>query len=108
VDARELFEQLIHAPPDATRYVLRLYITGMSPRSTAAVAAIKHVCEEHLPGQYQLDVIDLYRDPAQAQSEQIVAAPTLVKQDPPPERRLVGNLSDHLRVLRGLNLAPHP
>lgn len=101
---RELFEQLTR-PAVPERYVLRLYVTGMSPRSTAAVAAIKHVCEEHLPGSYELEVVDLYRSPELARREQVVAAPTLVKSEPAPERRLIGNLSDHLRLLRGLGLS---
>lgn len=100
---RELFEQLT-SPPVKDRYVLRLYVTGMSPRSTAAVAAVKHVCEEHLPGHYELEVVDLYQAPDRARREQVVAAPTLVKSEPAPERRLIGNLSDHLRLLRGLGL----
>jgi len=102
--ARELFEQLTR-PAVAERYVLRLFVTGMSPRSTAAVAAVKHVCEEHLPGSYELEVVDLYRSPELARREQVVAAPTLVKSEPAPERRLIGNLSDHLRLLRGLGLS---
>lgn len=97
--------ELLVKPPRPEQYVLRLYVAGMSPRSTAAVAAVKSVCEEHLAGRYDLEVIDLYRSPERAQPEQVVAAPTLVKHRPPPERRLVGNLSDLPRVLRGLSLA---
>jgi len=104
VNANDRFELLI--TPDApVHYMLKLFVAGMSPRSTAAVATVKAVCEEHLAGRYDLEVVDLYRTPERAADEQVVAAPTLVKSAPHPERRLVGNLSDLPRVLRGLNLA---
>ena len=86
------------------RYVLRLYVTGMTPRSTEAFAAIKAVCEEHLQGRYDLEVIDIYQHPKLAKDEQIIAVPTLVKKLPAPLRRLIGNLSDTERVLLGLDL----
>ena len=85
-------------------YLLRLYVTGMTPRSTAAVARIKSICEEHLQGHYILEVIDVYQQPELARKEQIIATPTLVKHLPLPLRRLVGDLSDIQRVLSGLNL----
>jgi circadian clock protein KaiB len=105
VNTTDRFEVLStqHVP---VRYLLRLYVTGMTPRSTAAVATVKAICEEHLRGRYELEIVDLYRTPERAQNEQIVAVPTLVKEQPHPERRLVGNLSDLPRVLRGLSLAP--
>jgi circadian clock protein KaiB len=90
--------------PGAQCYVLRLYITGLTPRSTQATEAIKAVCEEHLAGRYDLEVIDIYQQPWLARAEQIVAAPTLVKQLPLPKRRLIGDMRDKKRVLRGLNL----
>lgn len=95
-----------HALEDArdARYVLRLYVTGMTPRSTQAVATIKAVCEEHLAGRYDLEVIDIYQHPVLARDEQIIAAPTLVKKLPAPLRRLIGDLSDTERVLLGLDL----
>src|SRR5215510_4528944 len=74
-------------------YVLRLYITGMTPRSTEAFSKIKAICEKHLHGRYDLEVIDIYQHPTVARDEQIIAAPTLVKRLPAPLRRLVGNLS---------------
>lgn len=86
------------------RYLLRLYITGMTPRSTEALASIKAICEEHLQGQYDLEVIDIYQHPQLAKDEQIIAAPTLVKQLPAPLRRLIGDLSNTERVLLGLDL----
>ena len=102
--ATDRFELLV--TPEATvHYMLKLFVAGMSPRSTAAVATVKAICEEHLKGRYDLEVVDLYRAPERATEEQVVAAPTLVKSAPHPARRLVGNLSDLPRVLRGLNLA---
>ena len=85
-------------------YVLRLYVSGMTPRSTAAFASIKSICEKHLQGRYDLEVIDIYQQPSLARDEQIIVAPTLVKRLPSPQRRLVGNLSQEDRVLVGLGL----
>jgi circadian clock protein KaiB len=90
--------------PDRARYLLRLFVTGMTPRSTDAIARIKAICEEHLNGQYDLEVIDIYQQPDAAKLEQIVATPTLIKKLPLPLRRLVGDLSDKQRVLLGLNI----
>ncbi len=97
------FDRRADQAPDE-RYVLRLYITGMAPRSTQAIANIRAFCEEHLPGRYDLEIIDLYQQPESAQDAQVVAAPTLVKELPLPERRLIGDLSDKQRVLAGLDL----
>lgn len=83
---------------------LRLFVSGMTPRSTDAIARIKAICEEHLVGCYELEVIDIYQHPAVARDEQIVATPTLIKRLPPPPRRLVGDLSDTTRVLLGLDI----
>lgn len=96
-------EHSLDNTPEA-QYVLRLYVTGMTPRSTQAVATIKSVCEEHLAGRYDLEVIDIYQNPVLARDEQIIAAPTLVKKLPAPLRRLIGDLSDTERVLLGLDL----
>jgi circadian clock protein KaiB len=90
------------------RYVLRLYITGMTARSAQAVATIKSICEEHLEGRYDLEVIDIYQHPQLAADEQIVAAPTLVKHLPEPLRRFIGDLSNEERVLLGLDLRRRP
>jgi circadian clock protein KaiB len=92
--------------PAAERYVLRLYVTGTTPRSMHAIANIKEICEEHLQGRYDLQVIDLYQQPALAQGEQILAVPTLIKKLPVPLRRLIGDLSDSERILIGLDLRP--
>jgi circadian clock protein KaiB len=88
------------------RYVLRLYVTGLTPNSTRAIANIKALCETHLEGRYDLRIIDIYQKPALAKGEQIIAAPTLIKKLPLPLRRLVGDLSKEDRVLFGLDLRP--
>ena len=85
-------------------YVLRLYVTGMTPRSTRAVENVRAICEEHLRGRYDLEVIDIYQQPTVAIREQIVAAPTLVKKLPLPLRRIIGDLSGNERVLLGLDI----
>jgi circadian clock protein KaiB len=97
------FERLV-VERSAERYVLRLYVTGMTPRSTDAVAMIKGMCEDLLSGNYDLEVVDVYQDPTRASAEQIIAAPTLVKQRPLPERRLIGNLTNRERVVQALRL----
>ena len=86
------------------RYVLRLYVTGMTPRSARAIASIRALCEEHLQGRYSLQVVDIYQHPQQTREEQIIAAPTLIKRLPLPLRRMVGDLSNRERVLFGLDL----
>jgi circadian clock protein KaiB len=93
-------------PP--VQYVLRLYVTGMTPRSVSAVNNLRAICKEYLDGRYDLEVIDLYQQPVLAQGEQIVAAPTLVKKLPLPTRRIVGDMSDRDRVLHGLDLVRVP
>ncbi|MFN7143620.1 MAG: circadian clock KaiB family protein [Myxococcota bacterium] len=85
-------------------YQLRLFVTGATPRSTRAIENLLAICDEHLKDRYTLEVIDVYQDPQVLQSEQIVAAPTLIKSLPLPMRRLVGDLSDEERVLLGLDL----
>ena len=85
---------------------LRLYIAGQTPRSVAAFANLKKLCEEHLPGQYKIEVIDLLLHPQLAAGDQIVAIPTLVRKLPEPLRRIVGDLSNTERTLVGLQLRP--
>lgn len=94
--------------PGQPRYVLKLYVTGSTPRSIRAIENIKRICEERLRGRYDLQVIDLYQQPGLAAGEQIIAAPTLVKSLPLPLRRLVGDMSDEGRVLVGLDLRATP
>lgn len=86
------------------RYVLRLYITGSTPRSKKAIVNLKRICNEELGGKYDLEIIDIYQQPALAEGEQIIAAPTLIKRLPEPMRKLVGDLSDTERVLMGLDI----
>ncbi len=87
-----------------SKYKLRLYITGITPKSTRALTNIKAICEEHLKGRYQLEVVDVYQQPKLARGDQIIALPTLIRRLPHPLRRLVGDLSDTERVLLGLDL----
>ena len=98
------FEAALTAGRAPRRYVLRLYVTGMTPRSTEAIATIRGICDGPLKGRYDLEVIDIYQHPTLARDEQIVAAPTLIKHLPGPMRRLIGNLCDRERVLLGLDL----
>lgn len=88
------------------QYLLRLYVAGMTPRSTEAIRNITEVCEQHLQGRYELEVIDIYQHPSLAKGEQILAAPTLVKRLPLPLRKLIGSMADTERVLVGLDLRP--
>jgi circadian clock protein KaiB len=94
------------AAPAATpeRHLLRLYVTGATERSLRAIANVKDLCERYLEGRYDLEVVDIYQQPALASRDQIVAAPTLVKRLPVPVRYLVGDLSRTEQVLRGLGL----
>ncbi|WP_245327440.1 circadian clock KaiB family protein [Hymenobacter fodinae] len=87
---------------------MHLYITGATPNSTRAVRNIKALCEQHLRGRYELLIIDIYQQPALAKREQIIAAPTLVKKQPLPVRRLIGDLSETKRVMEALGLPDLP
>ena len=87
-----------------TKYVLRLYVSGSTSKSAQAVENIKLVCERHLKNRYDLEVIDIYQQPQLARGEQIVAVPTLIKRLPLPLRRLIGDMSNHEKVLLGLDL----
>lgn len=84
--------------------MLRLYVTGLTPRSTRAIKAVRATCEEHLHGQYELEIIDVYQSPGRIMKDQIVAIPTLVKQNPGPVRYIVGDMSNRTRLLTGLGL----
>ena len=99
----EAFERA-RVSPKKKPYVLRLYVTGTTPQSVRAIANIKKLCEVYLKGRYELDVVDLYQQPQLAQSAQIVAAPTLIKKLPLPQRRIIGDMSVSQRVLAGLDL----
>ncbi|HEY6621748.1 MAG TPA: circadian clock KaiB family protein [Steroidobacteraceae bacterium] len=89
-------------------YNLRLYVAGQTPKSITALANLKKICEEHLVGRYQIEVIDLLERPQLAAGDQILAVPTLVRRLPEPLKRIIGNLSDMERVLVGLDLRPVP
>ena len=84
--------------------MLRLYTAGQSPRSLAALDNLKRICEEHLSGRYSIEIVDLLKNPRLAKDDQIVAIPTLVRQLPPPLRKIIGDLSDTERALVGLQL----
>lgn len=88
----------------AEAFVLRLYVAGQTPRSLRAVANTQKLCADDLHGIYRLEVIDLYQQPQLAQGEQIVALPALIKRLPPPARMVIGDMSDTIKVLAGLNL----
>ena len=85
-------------------YVLRLYVSGMTPNSIRAIENIRKICAEHLEGRYQLEIIDIYQQPIFAKEGQIVAAPTLVKELPPPLRKFIGDMSQTEKILLGLDL----
>jgi circadian clock protein KaiB len=88
------------------KWQLRLYTAGQTPKSLAAFRNLKKVCEDHLPGQYEIEVIDLLANPRLAKDHQIVAIPTLVRKLPNPIRKIIGDLSDVERTLVGLDLRP--
>jgi circadian clock protein KaiB len=88
------------------KYVLRLYVTGMTPRSINAIENIRKICEENLQGRYELEIIDIYQQPEYAKKEEIIAAPTLIKKLPLPLRKFIGDMSNKDKILIGLNLVP--
>ena len=90
---------------DAQMYILKLCVSGMTPRSREAVTNLKHICDAYLDGHYQLEVIDLYQQPALAAKHQIIATPTLLKNRPLPLRRLIGDLSNTEGTLRKLGIS---
>ena len=89
---------------DDAAYVLRLYVTGMTPKSTIAIENVRRVCEENLHGRYELEIIDIYQQPEYATKENLIAAPTLIKKLPLPLKRLIGDMSNRDRILVGLDL----
>lgn len=102
-DSTAAFEEAL-AETGNVKYVLRLYVAGMGPKSVQAIENIKRICEEHLLGKYHLEVIDIYQYPIFAKDGQIVAAPTLIKELPPPLRKLIGSMADTERVLVGMDI----
>jgi circadian clock protein KaiB len=91
-----------------SKYILKLYVTGSSPRAETAIANLRRICEDELHGEYALDIIDVLERPEAAESDRILATPTLIKQLPPPLRRVIGDLSDKDKVLLGLEVRPSP
>jgi circadian clock protein KaiB len=95
------------APTDEpVEWVLKLYVAGQTRKSIAAFANLRHLCETHLRGQYRIEVVDLLENPRLAKGDQIVAVPTLVRQLPPPVKKIIGDLANEERVLVGLDLRP--
>jgi len=105
-EGRKTSEECDGSASGRPAYVLRLYVAGTSRRSLRALKNIKKLLDEELKGQYELEVIDIYQQPIFAKSGQIVAAPLLIRELPPPLRKLVGDLSDTEKVLAGLDLLP--
>jgi circadian clock protein KaiB len=104
VGAREIEKSARRA--SHANYILKLYVAGVSRRSSEAIRSITEICEKHLKGRYELRIIDIYQQPALAKGEQIIAAPTLIKKLPLPLRRLIGNMANAEKVLVGLDLRP--
>lgn len=102
----EKFEESIRELEGKDKYVLSLYVSGMTNRSMRAIQKIKAICQEHLNGRYELEVIDIYQQPELGKREQIIAVPTLIKKLPSPLRKFIGDLSDTEKILVGLNLKP--
>lgn len=98
----EFYQTTAHKSRD--KYMLSLYITGSTSLSVMAISNLKKICEEYLEGKYELEVIDLYKNPLLAKEEQIIAAPTLIKKLPLPFRRIIGDMSNEEKVLMGLDL----
>ena len=94
------------ARPKQAKYLLRLYVTGTTGKSMRAIQNVRRICEEHLRGLYELEVVDIYKNLPLARGDQIIAAPTLIKRLPEPLRRLIGDMSDEQRVLVGLDIRP--
>jgi circadian clock protein KaiB len=104
--SKDLPESLARAAKEQAteKYVLKLYVAGITPRSEAAIRSVTEICEKHLKGRYDLEIVDLYQQPTLAKGEQIIAAPTLIKKLPLPLRRLIGSMASEERVLVGLDL----
>jgi len=97
---------VVAAKPAAEHWDLRLYVAGQTPKSRAALANLKAICESHLQGLYRIEVIDLVTHPELAREDQIVALPTLIRKLPPPVKRIIGDLSNKERTLVGMELVP--
>jgi circadian clock protein KaiB len=98
--------EIAAAEQDRVTHVLRLYVAGMTMKSTQAIANVRKLCEKYLAGRYELEVIDIYQQPQLAREEQIIATPTLIRKLPLPLRRLIGDMSDTAKFLVGIGLQP--
>ena len=98
------FEEVIQTDKKDGKYLLRLFIAGINPKSKRAIENLREVCEENLKDQYELEIIDIYQQPIFAKEGKIIAAPTLIKELPLPIRRFVGDLSDKQKLLLGLDV----
>ena len=105
VDTAASFERKVRKKKKE-KYILRLYVTGMTPKSAAAIQNVRKICEEHLKDRFDLQVIDIYQQPTLAEGEQIIAAPTLIKKLPLPLRKFIGDMANTDRILLGLDLRP--
>lgn len=108
VSSTEAYEQALRELDANAHYVLRLYVAGSGARSLQAVARVRQLCEAHLKGRYDLEVIDIYLDPASAQPGDVICAPTLIKEVPPPTRRIVGSMNDEGQLLIALGVRRDP
>jgi circadian clock protein KaiB len=97
------FEKLV-ADLSQPNYLFRLYVSGTSPRSSQAISNVRRICEQYLPGHYEFEVIDVYQQPAETKSAQVIAVPTLIKELPFPPQRFVGDMSNTERIVVALNL----
>jgi circadian clock protein KaiB len=91
-----------------SQYLLKLYVTGKTPKAEAAIANLRRICDDELQGRYELQIIDVLEHPQAAEDDRVLATPTLIKRLPPPLRRVIGDLSDKHKVLLGLEVRPDP
>ena len=108
ISARSPQRPWIKVEATLSKYVLTLYVTGTSPRTKVAIDNLDRICKQELDGRYELEIVDVLENPQRAEDEKILATPTLIKQLPPPLRRVIGDLSDKEKVLLGLEVRPAP
>jgi circadian clock protein KaiB len=105
-DAPTAKKKSAKADPSSEIWILKLYVAGQTPKSIAAFANLKKICDEHLHGKYRIEIVDLLKNPTLAKGDQILAIPTLVRQLPTPVKKIIGSLTNKERVLVGLDLKP--
>jgi circadian clock protein KaiB len=106
-DDTQAFEAALAAGTDNAHYVLRLFVSGSTPRSSRAIQNLRALCEQRLKGRYELEVIDIYQHPELVKPEQILVTPTLVKKLPTPLRKVIGDLANEAKLLIALDIVPH-